>query len=785
MHGIIGIWTGKKCDDMHREFSNMKSIPTAELSAQLEKITAERDEFIIKIKEYEKLLFLTSESVFQYTEKVSAIFYQFSLDLKKIMYMNPSAEALCGHSREDIYKNPNLWFGCVHEEDRQNVIQLLSDMAENKKNEIMLEYRITMPNATIIYVSDRAVLINDKQGQAHSIMGFLTDLSGYINVKREMLLYDQILNVAQTEKSIEIAIETILKISCLSFGWDEGEVWLIEPSSSLLYCIKIWHRLRDEIKEFYEKSYQLKINLNQGFQGDVIRNNHPSLVTDYAQHKQYIRGDVAAKAGLTTAFGLPIAYQGKKLGVLIYFSKKVKNITNEQTHTLQRISDILADLIQNKMSKDQMIYMIHHDSLTGLVNRSGLEQNLKIELDKNRNSLLALIFVDLDLFKKINELMGFDIGDSVLKELATKFKECLANSVGTIANIGADQFVFVLSDLKRPEEIAPLLERIKATVNTPLNIKDNHILLTLSIGISIYPYDAIDSLSLLKNADIALNHAKSKGGDCVQYFSETLQKTVTNAIKMENALRAALTENELRLYYQPKVDLKTGSIIGVEALLRWQHPEEGLLLPASFISVAEQSDLIVYIGEWVLLEVCRHFPLADLQVPVAINFSTRQLKLQYDIVKFVKLLLEKLSLQPNLLEVEVTESQLMDDPIRSREVMAAFQRMGTSIALDDFGTGYSSFEYLKRFKPNRVKIDKSFIDGLPNDLQNAGIVKAIIALGKGLGIKIIAEGVENADQLRFLIDQGCDEMQGFYFSKPLPLYDIKHLIDSKIKLKIH
>lgn len=757
-------------------------VSTNGISTQLDKIAAQRDELISKIKKYEKLLKEQPQSILQYLEKISTPFYQLSIDLKKITYINPAAEKLINSSRQEIYQNPNLWFQSICEEDRPTVIQALQDMVKNKENEILLEYRIKIPDETNVYVADRATLINDSQGNQICIMGFISDLSGLFTARREMLLYDQILNVAHTEKSIEIAIEAILRISCLSFGWDEGEVWLIEQSTNSLYCIKIWHRLHDEIKEFYEKSYQLKIDIKEGFQGEVIRSNLPTLVTDYGKNKQFIRGDFATKAGLKSAFGLPIRHQGKILGVLMYFSKSLKKLTHEEINTSEKISTILADVIQNKYSKDQMLYITHHDNLTGLINRVGLEEFLKAEIIKNTNKPIALIMIDFDRFKKINESMGFDVGDSVIKNIATKFNEYLSDVFSTIANIGGDQFVFVLSDIKRPEKIAPLVERIKSIVKTPLMINDKSILLAISAGVSIYPYDGEDFLTLLKNADVALNHAKSSGGDSVQYFSEILQKTATKTIELEDSLRRALVENDFRLYYQPKVDLKSGNIVGVEALLRWQSPNEGLLLPGSFITVAEQSDLIVYIGEWVLLEVCRYFPFDHLHIPVSVNFSARQFQIQHDIVKVIKLILEKLSLQPSYLEIEVTESQLMSDPARSAEVLASLRKMGLSIAVDDFGTGYSSFQYLKQFKPNRIKIDKSFIDGLPADRENAGIVKAIIALCKSLDIKVIAEGVENADQLRFLIDEGCDEMQGFYFSKPLPIYDLIYLVDSKKKL---
>ncbi|MCW8471745.1 EAL domain-containing protein [Fluoribacter gormanii] len=750
--------------------------------SELEKIAAERDSLLCKIKEYEKLLEEKPDSAIQYINNVTVPFYQFSLDLKKINYINKAAELFCGSSSEEIYQNADLWFSSIYQEDKSNVIESLFQMVKNKKKEILLEYRIKKPDDTIVYIADRATLINDAQGHPNCIMGFLTDMTGFMNARKEMLIYDQILSVSQTEKSIDVAVEAILKISCLSFEWDEAEVWLVEQSSGLLYCIKIWSRLHNEPKEFYEASYQLKIPVNEGFQGEVLRTKLPTLANDYRKNKGFIRGELITKAGFKTAFGIPISYQGNALGVLIFFSKKIKNLTHEQIHMLQRISEILGERIQSKISKEEMSYMIYHDNLTGLINRFGLEAFLQNQISKNKNESVSLIIINLDQFHNLNESMGFSFGDSLIGNIASKLNEHLFDTISAIANIGGGQLAFVLCNIKRPEEIGPLLERIKAIVKAPLNIQDKRILLTLSIGVAIYPYDAIEHLSLLKNTTIALNHAKSRGGDCVQYFSETLQKTVTEAINLESDLRKALSENDFRIHYQPKVDIESGGIIGLEALLRWQSPDRGLLLPDSFLNVAEQSDLIVYIGKWVLLQICRDFPFTDLNMPVSVNFSARQFQKQFEIEHFIKIMLEKFSLRPSFLEIEVTESQMMSDPIRSMDVLSSLQKIGTTISIDDFGVGYSSFEYLKRFRPNRIKIDKSFIDGLPFDRENAGIVRAIIALCKSLNIRVIAEGVENAEQLRFLINEQCDEIQGFYFSKPLPLYDVRDLIDRKVKL---
>ena len=310
---------------------------------------------------------------------------------------------------------------------------------------------------------------------------------------------------------------------------------------------------------------------------------------------------------------------------------------------MQQISSIVGNIIQHKLSSDQLTFITHHDSLTGLMNRAGLVKILEEITSNSKNEMIAIIMIDIDGFSKINDLYGHDIGNMLLKHIAVTFEN---NFDGPIANLGGDKFIIVAKDLNKVHELATLILNIVSIISAPIKLDDKLLLLTASIGVAIFPNDGINYHSLLKNADIALNQAKSNGGDGVQYFSETMKKEVLRAIKTENDLRAAIIKNEFRLFYQPIVSLSTGDIIGVEALIRWQNPASGLELPDFFISIAEKSDLIVSIGEWVFLEVCRHFPLLDMKMPVAINLSARQFKIKYDIVKFIKILFDKLSLPP-------------------------------------------------------------------------------------------------------------------------------------------
>lgn len=753
---------------------------------KLDQLSQERNNLISKLTGYERLLAKKSDIFLSYADTVADPVYQFSIDLTKIIYINPAAEKMWGISQSVLQETPSLWYESIHIEDRAMVHESILDMIKNNKKEIIIQYRLYKSDGTIVYVNDRIVLVKDIENKAYCIMGIVVDVSNFIKLKKNSFVYEQLLNTIRSEYDSDVISEMILKVTCNSFGWHEGEIWILDQISEQLYCIKIWHDKPDTIKELYEESFKLKIKVGSGFVGQVLRNNFPTLVTDFPEHKDYYRGKSVAKANLISALGLPIFFEGKNIGVMVFFSRDVKKIDQNEIQVLQNISNILGPIVDKKLDDKKLNYMTLHDGLTGLLNRNGLEAALSKCIDKaatTKTNMITIIFTDIDRFKLINQNMGFEVGDLLLKSIATKYREKLSDDIKIMSYIGGNKFILISDNIQNPEKIQLLVDRILSIINMPFIIKDKEIFVTLSIGVSIYPFDGLDHLSLLKNADIALYHAKAKGGNTVQYSTRTLAKAVSDTLTIENGLRHALAENQFVLHYQPKVDLKTGVIVGVEALVRWQIPQGGLNLPNTFIHIAEQSDLIVYISEWVLLEVCYHFPLLALQVPVAINISAQQFKKQYDIVSFITNLVKKLSIPPHFIEIEITESVLADDAQRSMEILTAFRNMGISIAIDDFGTGYSSFEYLQRFQPNRIKIDKSFIDNVTTDPSAAAIVRAIIALSKALKIKVIAEGVENEEQLKFLINEDCDEIQGYYFAKPLPIYELNQLIVNSTKLK--
>jgi diguanylate cyclase (GGDEF)-like protein len=384
--------------------------------------------------------------------------------------------------------------------------------------------------------------------------------------------------------------------------------------------------------------------------------------------------------------------------------------------------------------------------------------------------LVALLFLDLDRFKAINDTLGHLVGDELLVAVSNRLKTCV-RKIDTIARLGGDEFTIVIEEVATPFDAELVCRKIIKTLEVPLEIQGQEIYATTSIGVTFFPSDATEVTGLIRNADAAMYRAKDEGRNKYHLFTSDLNARAVERLSIESALRHAISRDELFLCYQPKVNLQTGEVLGVEALLRWQHPHRGLVSPVDFVPIAEETGLIVPIGEWVLRRACedalRWSRCGIDSVKVAVNLSARQFR-QGDILKMVEGLLYELRFDPNQLELEITESLLMDDPEASRVALYDLKALGLTIYLDDFGTGYSSLAYLKKFPIDGLKIDRSFIRDIPGDPDDEAITRAIVALSQALRLKVVAEGVESQAQLDFLNLEGCDEVQGYLFSKPLP-----------------
>jgi len=441
---------------------------------------------------------------------------------------------------------------------------------------------------------------------------------------------------------------------------------------------------------------------------------------------------------------------------------------------------VFSDISQANEAKERLQFLAHHDALTGLPNRVLFKERVQEALNRaNRHgSLVGVLFIDLDRFKDINDSLGHGMGDQLLQAVTTRLKACV-RATDTVARLGGDEFTVLVEDLGQSQDAARVAEKVLAALADAFALGDHQVFVSGSIGVTCYPQDGGDAETLLKNADAAMYRAKESGRDNFQFFSAEMNARALDRLVMTNNLRAALERDEFLLHYQPIFDLASGRLNAVEALVRWQHPKDGLVPPGRFIPIAEESGLIAPIGEWVLKTACAQMKAwIDAGIAprrMAVNLSARQFK-QKDLTQRIAAILQETGLAPQFLELEITESMVMADPAEAEKVLRQLHDSGIMLAIDDFGTGYSSLSYLKRFPIDFLKIDRSFVRDIPQNTDDVAIARSIIALAKGLDLRVIAEGVETQEQRTFLDMEGCEEAQGYLLGKPADAGAIERML---------
>jgi len=444
------------------------------------------------------------------------------------------------------------------------------------------------------------------------------------------------------------------------------------------------------------------------------------------------------------------------------------------------IMAIIEDITERKLAEERIHYLAYHDTLTGLPNRVSFEDRLTeaVVQAERSGSPLAVMFLALDRFKKFNDTLGHIIGDQLLRSVADRLSTFVGKG-DLIACFASDEFAFLLTSVQNADDSAEVARSLQSVLEPAFEIEEQELYVTASIGIGLYPHDGADAQSLLKNSGAALYRAKQQGGNNYQFYTADMNERALKRLALENQLRWALERKEFRVYYQPQVRIDTGQIVGMEALVRWQHPEMGLVSPAEFIPLAEDTGLIAPIGEWVLRTACAQtkawHECGFTSLHVSVNLSPRQFQ-QSDLLSMIERQLSETGLDPAFLELEVTESSVMKNAEAAISTLRELKAMGIKISIDDFGSGYSSLSYLKHLPIDVLKIDQSFVRDMTSDPKDAAIVMAIIQLAHSLRLKVNAEGVETEEQLRFLHLLRCDEMQGFLFCRPLPVDAFEQLL---------
>lgn len=479
----------------------------------------------------------------------------------------------------------------------------------------------------------------------------------------------------------------------------------------------------------------------------------------------------------STALWLPLTILIITILLALYIARRVEKMENHLINTQNNLQKSLIELRENK---DTLHHLAYHDPLTDLPNRAMFLDRLtqSIKHAKRRDSKIAVLFIDLDRFKEINDSFGHSVGDELLYIVSKRFVKIIREE-DTIARLGGDEFVVLLKDITTTDDIYKISRKIINSLKKEVKLDKHTLHITASIGISIYPSDGDSAEVLVRNADSAMYKAKELGKNNFQSYTPDMTERSIELVEIEHQLRNALDRNEFEVYYQPQVLAQSGKIIGLESLVRWNHPTRGFLSPGMFLPVAEKTGLIVPISLWVLEQTCKQLVLWEEQgikpVMTAVNLSALQLQ-QSDLPKTIASILKRTKCNPKLLDLEITEGFIMTDHEESIVLLTQLNEMGINISIDDFGTGYSSMSYLKQLPIQKLKIDQAFVRDVVSDLKDQAIIRTIISLAKGLGLDVIAEGVEELNQKEFLLQEQCHKIQGYLYSRPLPLKEVEVIL---------